>query len=302
MTPAMKEAPGHPPTRAALLSLVGIAVVTVAWWCLALWPSADVPPEWLLRTRQVCFNTGPSGLPDGSGWMLLIGQPVGMLAILMAVAGNGVTEVLQQARTTRLGRGALALSAIGLLVGASLAVARVRAAVPDAEWLDATSTPIPSTYPRLDTPLPTFALVDQHGDEVTKADLVGEPAIITFAFGHCETICPMVVHNSIRARASFPVTERPSIIVVTLDPWRDTPNRLPALADQFMLEEGDRVLSGTVDDVNRFLDELNVSRERDLKTGDIIHPSLVYLVDREGQLAYGATGHATLIEELLGRL
>ena len=62
-------------------SLGAILVVTVAWWALALWPSEGVPPAWLLRARQVCFNADGSGLPQASGWMLLIGQPIGMVAV-----------------------------------------------------------------------------------------------------------------------------------------------------------------------------------------------------------------------------
>ena len=47
---------------------------------------------------------------------------------------------------------------------------------------------------------------------------------------------------------------------------------------------------------------LEVPRERNLQTGDIVHPSLVYILDAEGTVAYGATGHARLMEELLRRL
>lgn len=295
--------PGVYTTRAAMVALGGIFVVTLAWWSLALWPTGNVPPTWLLRTRQVCFNTGPSGLPDASGWMLLIGQPIGMFAFLMVIAGDGVRAGLQRAQQSVGGRLTLTAAVMILLVGSILSVGRVRSAVSDEEWTTAISADVPDNYPRLDQAVPALGLVDQFGNRTEFSDFVGSPAMITFGFGHCETVCPMMVHNAIRARETLAGQgQTVPLIVITLDPWRDTPSRLPQLATQFMLEDGDRILSGPVEDVNRVLDDLGMARERDLTTGDIIHPSLVYLIDADGTIAYGATGHAPLIEELLSRL
>ena len=106
------------------------------------------------------------------------------------------------------------------------------------------------------------------------------------------------------------------LVVITLDPWRDTPARLPALARQFHLggdgageggeggEEraGSYLLSGTVEAVNAALDALQMARERVPETGDIVHPAQVYLLDAEGTIVYAASGHAELLEELARRM
>ena len=285
------------------LALWGILLVTVSWWALALWPSPDVPPAWLARTRQVCFNTGPSGLPGPSGWMLLIGQPIGMFALLMAVAGGGVRETLQRAAGSGRGRLGLGLAGLVVVAGLTLAGVRVRQAVPDGVWLADAAEVVPESYPRLDRTPPLLGLVNQAGDTVHWSQFAGSKVIVTFGFGHCETICPLMVHNANRVQDILRAEgEEVPVVVITLDPWRDTPSRLPHLADQFMLGPGSHILSGTVQDVNRVLDGLNMARERDLQTGDIVHPSLVYLLDETGVIAYGATGHAPLIEELLRRM
>jgi cytochrome oxidase Cu insertion factor (SCO1/SenC/PrrC family) len=75
-------------------------------------------------------------------------------------------------------------------------------------------------------------------------------------------------------------------MIVTLDPWRDTPGALPSLAARWELPPGGRVLSGTVAQVNAALDGFGVPRRRDLATGDIAHPPLVYVVDPAGTIAY----------------
>jgi cytochrome oxidase Cu insertion factor (SCO1/SenC/PrrC family) len=201
--------------------------------------------------------------------------------------------------------------------GTALAGVRVAGAPGDAEWLEAARAEVPATYPRLDRRLPAIELVDQRGEAFTWERIAGRPALLTFGFGHCETVCPMTVMNARRVRDRFRAEGREmALVVITLDPWRDTPSRLPALARQFHLggdgprangEEGGKdagsfLLSGTVDEVNAALDALQVARERVPNTGDIVHPALVYLLDGEGTVVYAASGHADLIEELARRM
>jgi hypothetical protein len=59
-----------------------ILAVTVFWWAFALWPVGDAP-DWLVRTRLVCFGVDGGGLPDRAGWVGLVGQPLGMLGALL---------------------------------------------------------------------------------------------------------------------------------------------------------------------------------------------------------------------------
>jgi hypothetical protein len=50
------------------------------------------------------------------------------------------------------------------------------------------------------------------------------------------------------------------------------------------------------------LDAWEVPRSRDLNTGEVTHPSLVYVIDREGRIAFAATGDAATLAGLLRRL
>jgi cytochrome oxidase Cu insertion factor (SCO1/SenC/PrrC family) len=277
-----------------------ILAVSVAWWTLALW-SVPGAPEWLERTRSVCFNLTETGLPDAKGWLLLIGQPPTMFAFLMVGWGEDVRSSLRRLAGSRAGRLAVLGTATMLLVAATGAVAKVRdARLPEiAIGLDEAA---PDTYPRLERPWPAVpGLVDQHGRAFDLASLGERAAFVTFAFGHCATICPAVVHQ---ARAARLAVERDiSIVVVTLDPWRDTPTRLPDLVDQFALDTGrDFVVGGGVEAVNEALDAWGIPRERDLRTGDIVHPGIVYLVEPGGTIAYGVTGGPLQLESLARRL
>jgi cytochrome oxidase Cu insertion factor (SCO1/SenC/PrrC family) len=55
------------------------------------------------------------------------------------------------------------------------------------------------------------------------------------------------------------------------------------------------VLSGEPDVADRALNAWRVPRVRNEKTGDLSHPSLVYVLDRNGRIAYVVTGGADVI-------
>jgi len=282
------------------LGAVGfILTVSVAWWALALW-SVPGAPQWLARARTVCFNITETGLPDAKGWLLLLGQPPAMLTMLMVGWGGDVRASMRRVLALPAGRATTLLVAAGLLVGlGSAAVVVGEARLPPMEW--SADEPAPETYPRLDRPWPVATgLVDASGAPFSLASLEGRPAMVTFAFGHCETICPIVVH---RARSARIELERGwAIVVLTLDPWRDTPSRLSALVDQFALDpERDFVVSGSVESVNAALDAWLVPRERDERSGDVTHPAIVYFVQADGTISYASSGGVAQMVSLARR-
>lgn len=274
--------------RLALGALGGVLLVTVAWWALALWPVPGANPAWLEVARAVCFNAGPDGLPDASGWMMLIGQPLGMFGFLIVVWPRAVVEGLRWAAGRPAGIAGLALALIvvlGGLTGAGTVVASASAARAPVELIPEVMTA--AEHPRLDRDPPALGLIDHRGGRLALSDLAGRPALVTFAFGNCHDICPLVVKNALAARDEVWGPDGASVVVVTLDPWRDTLARLPSVARTWELTgPSDHLLGGPVEEVEAALDAWNVARSRDPRTGDVAHPSLTYLLDRDGTLAF----------------
>jgi cytochrome oxidase Cu insertion factor (SCO1/SenC/PrrC family) len=287
----------------ALAGLIALFVTTAAWWALALWP-VDGGPAWLERTRYVCFGVAANGLPDAGGWIGLTAGPLGMFSILVAGWNGGIRSLLQRTRNSRpvaVTLTALVLGCMVMFTGAAVRVQQVLA-VPD--WLVADDGIPPSTYPRLDRAAPPLALTNQHGDGVDITQLRGRPVLVTFAYAHCATICPVIVKHALDAQAALRGTpDEPAVVVVTLDPWRDPPSRLPGMARQWgMPDEGAWIMSGAVDDVEAVLDGWDVPRSRDLRTGEVTHPSLLYVLDRDGSIAYASTGGTDALVSLVQRL
>lgn len=295
----MTAPPWTRPEKWAVGALVALTAVTLSWWALALWPVPTDAPFWLARTRQVCFGTAESGLPDAGGWLLLVGQPIGMAVAMFVIWGDALRGGLWALGRTMVGKAAMGAMLLVLFLGTIGVGIRVAGAKPEPIVLDDPGLP-PSTYPRLDRPAPELGLVDQRGDLLALDALAGRVVLVTFGFGHCETVCPVVVHNTLEAAAA--VSElNPVVVVVTLDPWRDTPARLPYLAEQWGLDGEAYMLGGEVTRVEAVLDAWGVARERDARTGDVTHPALVYIVD-DGRIAYATTGDARTVAALALRL
>lgn len=283
--------------------VIALFAITASWWALALWP-IESAPAWLQRTRYVCFGVRDSGLPDAGGWVGLIGGPLGMLLILVTGWSRGLRRLALRARSSRAIAAtgtALLVGCTALVAGAGVRVQHARAAWPELAW---PAVVPPETYPRLDRDALSLALTSQSGEVVDIAELRGRPVLVTFAFAHCATICPLLVQHALRAQEALRGSEdEPAVLIVTLDPWRDRPSRLPSMAQSWGLPEaGAWVLSGSVESVEAVLDDWQVHRTRDNTTGDVTHPSLLYIVDRNGRLAYASTGGVDALITLIRRL
>lgn len=290
------------PTRpgSALTALAVILAITVSWWALALWPVGASAPAWLLLTREVCFGSTASGLPNAGGWLLLVGQPLGMLLVLLAVWGREVREGLRRATGPVAGQLVVGASAALLLAGVAGVVVRVRSAGAQA-FASSRTESFAGRLTRVNDAAPELSLVDQFGDTITLARFAGRPVVVTFAFAHCETVCPLVVSDVLLATSRVPERDA-AVLIVTLDPWRDTPSRLPSMAEAWGASAATHVLSGEPAVVERVLNAWRIPRVRNEKTGDLVHPTMVYVVSPDGRIAYVVNGSASFIQAAIEAL
>jgi protein SCO1/2 len=290
--------------RASVVALGVVLAVTAVWFALALWPTGDAAPEWLARAREVCFRPGTDGLPDTGGWLALTGPPLSLLGVLMFGWGGDLRRGLAGLRGRSGGRGLLAVGTLLIVAGIGAVGVRVAAA---SAWIS--PDPVPSAppsavaQPRLDLAAPPLQLVDQNGEVTTLDRFRGRSVLVTFAFGHCQTVCPTVVRDVAEARRRLEVEGIEAVaLVVTMDPWRDTPARLGHLARQWELEDASFVLGGEVETVEQTLDAWEVSRVRDERTGDFLHTRVVYLIAPDGRIAFATGGGTDELVDLARRI
>jgi protein SCO1 len=128
-------------------------------------------------------------------------------------------------------------------------------------------------------------LVDHNGARVTQADFVGAPAVIYFGFTHCPDVCPTSMFAVSEALAT-PNGYDVQPILITVDPARDTPERMRAYVATEGFPSGLVGLTGSQQQIDATLGAFHAyGRAQAPAAGapadayNVDHSSLLYVVD-----------------------
>jgi len=81
---------------------------------------------------------------------------------------------------------------------------------------------------------PSFRLVDETGQSVTDADFTGMLRLVFFGYTSCPDICPITLTNISAALESLGEQAKDvTVLFISIDPKRDTPDRLLAYTGAF---------------------------------------------------------------------
>ena len=84
-------------------------------------------------------------------------------------------------------------------------------------------------------PLPEFLLRDQDGATFNRTSLKGKFSLLFFGFTHCPDICPATLQqlSVVRQKLALASHDLPDIVLVSVDPERDTPEVLRQYVGHF---------------------------------------------------------------------
>ena len=76
-------------------------------------------------------------------------------------------------------------------------------------------------------------LIDQHGANVSLDELSEEILVVAFVFTHCPDVCPVITHTvkAVQAGLDANLADHVGFVSITVDPVRDTPERLLAFTE-----------------------------------------------------------------------
>ncbi len=142
-------------------------------------------------------------------------------------------------------------------------------------------------YFRFDQPrvISSFDLVNEHGEEVGLENLRGEWSLVFFGFTYCPDICPTTM--GVLGRAVERMEIDPQVVLVSVDPERDTPEQMKNYVDAFNAEfEG---FTGTHAEITKFATQVNVAfgkvPGREPGTYTVDHSGSIVVIDPEGRYA-----------------
>lgn len=144
-----------------------------------------------------------------------------------------------------------------------------------------------------ETPLPADSvyqlqaqMVDQAGQAQPWRAQRGKPRLVSMFYTSCPFMCPLIVDSgkAIERQLTPAERDRIGITLVSLDPARDTPKALQALAAKRQLDAGRwTLLAPRADDVRAIAGVLGV-RYRELANGEFNHSSELILLDADGRI------------------
>jgi protein SCO1/2 len=158
---------------------------------------------------------------------------------------------------------------------------------------------------------PDFSLRGSNGAELRLNRYRGKVVALGFGYTSCPDVCPTTLFHLAEARAKLGVAGKDfQVIYVTVDPERDTPERLRKFVTGF-----DPTFLGATGDPDKLADMrkgygIVVAKQpaKDRSGAYFVHHSAsVYLIDRDGNLRammpYGVTADDMLhdVKALLGK-
>jgi len=153
-----------------------------------------------------------------------------------------------------------------------------------------------------------FHLIDHNGQPRQLADFRGKAVVVFFGFTHCPDACPTTLAEIAGALKQLgPVADRVQVLMVTVDPERDTPEILKqyvtALDPHFL------GLTGDAEAIARTAKEFKVFYQKspgaNPQTYSVDHSAGTFIFDQAGRLrlyvsyGQGASVFAHDIAELL---
>lgn len=135
---------------------------------------------------------------------------------------------------------------------------------------------------------PEIVLTQGNGSSFQLSEMRGDVVLLFFGYTSCPDVCPTTLSEMKRVLADLgPGAESVQVVFVTVDPERDTPQKLRDYVSIF--NPAFIGLSGSKEDLEKVWSDYGVYREEEelpnSATGYLVnHTARVYLIDRDGNL------------------
>jgi protein SCO1/2 len=137
-------------------------------------------------------------------------------------------------------------------------------------------------------PLPPMALVDQDNRPFDASRLRDGWSLVFFGFTSCPDVCPVTMTTLAQTRkllADLPDKQRPRLVMISVDPERDTPERLAGYVKAFdPTFTGATGTKAAIDELARRMGVMAAPRPIEGGSYTVDHTTSVFLIDPDGAL------------------
>jgi cytochrome oxidase Cu insertion factor (SCO1/SenC/PrrC family) len=202
----------------------------------------------------------------------------------------------------RWGRGTLALLLLAVLVvalgAADLVVYHARSDQPADLRVSGIPPSVPTSLANLmslspvpASPSPNFELADQAGHTVSLSGFRGHPVVLEFIDSHCTDICPIVSQEFVAAAKELGPASGTVFVGVNVNQYHNQ------IGDVVQFSQAQHLttiptwhfVTGPVGALRQVWSDYHVAVEAPSPNADIIHTSVLYFIDPNGNERYIAT-------------
>ncbi len=132
-----------------------------------------------------------------------------------------------------------------------------------------------------------FELTSHKGAAFQLSDIKGKVGIIFFGFTHCPDVCPNTLLEIQRLNVALKdQAENMQVLFISVDPKRDTPEKLDSYVTYF---NKDIIgLTGSTEDVAKVLKQFNASvkftGDTNSDTYNVEHTANMFLINKQGDI------------------
>ena len=133
---------------------------------------------------------------------------------------------------------------------------------------------------------------NQDGKTVTMVDLKGKVLVMVMIYTSCKSACPRLVADmrNIESRLAKNIKKNVTLVLVSIDPTVDTPERLKTFSIENKMEGEQWVfLCSTEENTREFSAVLAVNYKK-ISPMDFSHSNIISVFNAEGELAYQQEG------------
>lgn len=134
-----------------------------------------------------------------------------------------------------------------------------------------------------------YSYTDTDGQTVSLSNTNGKVRLLYFFFSYCPDVCPPTtflmsqVQDELKKDGVF--GDKVQFQSVTVDPSRDTPERLKEFAGKFDVDfSGWKFMRGDEAETAALAKKYQILVTKDPATGDFSHMNLIVLLDKKGQI------------------
>ena len=129
---------------------------------------------------------------------------------------------------------------------------------------------------------------NRFGYQVKLDSLRGKVQVVAMVYTHCEHACPRILADMKRIRdgLSEDVLRSTNFAIISIDPERDTPERLHNFAEENDLSEQQwTLLNGSQGDILELAALLGVKYKR-ISESDFTHSNMITVLNKQGEIVH----------------